>query len=420
MSIPLDRLYHFLEDSVDHDMIIYRWLPHGSRNLEHCKPLRDYGDQSYLNPVVLCHDQEPLNFSDITDRLQHWMQIKDIRTGPTDWHLLYRFPWNTHSRYVLLHSEQNSIDVSKFEQYHAVPVYYWSHALIARDWFRYAQHDPVLTQSCSDSRDFLIYQRAWSGGREYRLKFSELLLDAGLEKHCLTSFNAVDDVHYRDHAFANPKLQIARSDLEHRLPPNRHVSSASADYCNRDYAQCQLEVVLETLCDDQRLHLTEKILRPIACGKPFLLVSTPGALAYLRGYGFRTFGDIIDESYDHETDVLKRLELILGEMQRLRQHPQRQRIYQELQQRARFNRHWFFSEQFHNMVVDEYKRNMHQALIAVSQSLDGRFLEERWQYTHQRDQRSDIYKLCRQQLDQKSTDVESLDPSQSSPGGLSR
>lgn len=381
-------------------MVIYRWSPHGSRKLEHCLPLRDYGHQLHLDPIVVCHDQEPLDFSDVTGRLQDWAQLKDIQPGPTDWHMLYRFGWNVHSSYLLVHSEQNSGEVSKFAQCHAVPVYYWCHALIARDWFRYAQHDPALEQSCQGDQDFLIYQRAWAGSREYRLKFSELLLDSGLEKHCLTSFNPVDDVHYRDHEFANPRLQINRSDLEQRLPPNCHVSSSSADYCNQDYAQCQLEVVLETLCDDRRLHLTEKTLRPIACGKPFLLVSTPGALSYLREYGFKTFGDILDESYDQETDVLKRLELIVCEMQRLHQHPRRQRIYQELQQRAQFNRQWFFSDQFQDLVVNEYKQNMHEALITVSRSLDGRFLEERWNHTHQRDQLESVYRRCCQQLAQ--------------------
>jgi hypothetical protein len=306
---------------------------------------------------------------------------------------------------VLVHSEQNSIEVAKFAEYHAVPVYYWSHALIARDWFRYAQHDPVLQQPYRASQDFLIYQRAWSGSREYRLKFSELLLDAHLEKHCRTSFCALDGGHYLDHQFVNAQLQTTRTDLEHRLLPNQHSSSASADYCNLDYIQCHMEVVLETLCDDQRLHLTEKTLRPMACGKPFMLVSTPGSLSYLRSYGFHTFGDIIDESYDQETDVLKRLQKVVSEMQRLHCDPQKQKIYQELQQRAQHNQRWFFSQEFHDLVVNEYKSNMRQALVDVSRSQDSKFLEERWQYTHHRDRMAEVYELCQQHLGQKSNRV---------------
>ena len=34
MSVPLDRLYNFLHDVVDHDITIYRFWPHGSKKLE--------------------------------------------------------------------------------------------------------------------------------------------------------------------------------------------------------------------------------------------------------------------------------------------------------------------------------------------------------------------------------------------------
>jgi len=35
---------------------------------------------------------------------------------------------------------------------------------------------------------------------------------------------------------------------------------------------------------------------------PFILVGTQGSLQYLRSYGFKTFGDIWDESYDDADD----------------------------------------------------------------------------------------------------------------------
>jgi hypothetical protein len=135
------------------------------------------------------------------------------------------------------------------------------------------------------------------------LTFADQLVRAGLTKHCRTSFAPVDSgVHYSQHTFENPNLAITRTDLETMLPANTHDSNASADYHNQDYAQTGMEIVPETLFDDSRLHLTEKALRPIACGKPFMLVATAGSLKYLRSYGFETFGNLIDESYDLETD----------------------------------------------------------------------------------------------------------------------
>jgi hypothetical protein len=38
---------------------------------------------------------------------------------------------------------------------------------------------------------------------------------------------------------------------------------------------------------------------------PFVIVGTRGSLEYLRSYGFRTFGDIWDESYDDANDDVR-------------------------------------------------------------------------------------------------------------------
>jgi hypothetical protein len=43
---------------------------------------------------------------------------------------------------------------------------------------------------------------------------------------------------------------------------------------------------------------------------PFVLVAPAGSLAYLREYGFKTFDEIFDESYDLETDDVKRIEAV--------------------------------------------------------------------------------------------------------------
>ena len=51
MSVPLDRLYHYLADVVNHDLVIYRWAPHGSRKLEDLQHLTKYPEyQWYNNP----------------------------------------------------------------------------------------------------------------------------------------------------------------------------------------------------------------------------------------------------------------------------------------------------------------------------------------------------------------------------------
>jgi len=70
-------------------------------------------------------------------------------------------------------------------------------------------------------------------------------------------------------------------------------------------AESLLYLVTETVATHRRHHLTEKTFKPIALGMPFIIVGTRGSLEYLRSYGFRTFGDIWDESYDFAEDEVR-------------------------------------------------------------------------------------------------------------------
>ena len=392
MSVPLDRLYNFLHSLVDHDITIYRFWPHGSKKLEDLVPLVPHmsRDKEITRPQVIFHDQEPLNFnywnSDDFAQLWHWY-VETLQLNPlyskvesvkyqSSLHLRGLIHTNLYDYVLLVHSEKNSKEVNEYFQHGFLPVYYWSHAVIAADWFRYAQHDPVLQyDTAMFAQDFLIYNRAWSGTREYRLTFVDQLVQAGLATHCRTSFAPVDsDLHYSQHQFANAGLAITRTDLETVLPANTHDSHASADYNNLDYAQTGMEIVLETLFDDSRWHLTEKALRPIACGKPFMLVATAGSLKYLRSYGFETFDDFIDESYDLETDPAARLNAVIREMTRISSLNALDKIvlWNQLHKIAARNKQRFFSAEWQASIVQEYVDNMNHAMITVNQHCTGK------------------------------------------------
>jgi hypothetical protein len=278
---------------------------------------------------------------------------------------------------LLIHSEQRSQEVENFTQKNFIPVYFWSHGLIAQDWFRYAEHDPTLKfNAASIQKEFLIYNRAWAGTREYRLSFAEKLVSEKLVNHCKTSFNPVDQqTHYTNHCFVNGDFAIQNQQLEQHFPLNSHPATASADYCGEDYVISGMEVVLETLFDDSRLHLTEKTLRPIACGKPFILVSTVGSLQYLRNYGFKTFDGLIDESYDLVANSKDRLHAVVQEMKRIAalDANDKQQLYEKLHQIAEHNKQRFFNG-FSNQIVEEYKTNMIQGLAVANQHHTGKHL----------------------------------------------
>jgi hypothetical protein len=416
MSVPLDRLYHYLDDVVNHDLLIYGWMPHGSRNLDDLKMLHDkitprdwkslrstLTKQEFIlavvrhdHAVMICHDQEPLDFDRYSlDEIKTVIKKTNQKYGEetsmselmensarADIALEYcaklglrgiTNPANYHDQTLLLHSELNSPHVVEFEKQGYVPVYYWSHGLIAQDWFRYAKHDPVLKfNPVNINSDFLVYNRAWSGTREYRLCFTEQVVENGLSQHCKMSFSTQDNMPYHQHQFVNPEFQITNYDLHDFFPANTHTASASADYCGPDYATSGIEIVLETLFDDSRLHLTEKTLRPIACSKPFLLMAAPGSLQYLRQYGFQTFAGLLDESYDTVQNPRQRLQAVIKEMSRISALPQQEKIqlFSALNQIAEQNKHHFFNHLF-DLVKQEYVNNMEQAITIMNQHKTG-------------------------------------------------
>ena len=61
----------------------------------------------------------------------------------------------------------------------------------------------------------------------------------------------------------------------------------------------------------------EKIMIPILFKKPFLNLGPLNGLEILKSYGFKTFDSVIDESYDKEVDLDKRMDMVLDELERL-------------------------------------------------------------------------------------------------------
>ena len=67
---------------------------------------------------------------------------------------------------------------------------------------------------------------------------------------------------------------------------------------------------------EQGVH-SEKVLKPLAFRQPFVVWGPQGYLKWLRTWGFETFNNCIDESYDLEEDNEKRLEMVVKEVDRL-------------------------------------------------------------------------------------------------------
>ena len=395
MSVPLDRLYNYLNSLCNHDLLIYRFSPHGSKNLSDLRELSNYDPLDWrwclLTPGVIVHDQEPLYFNtttatSIVTNICYRSQLDCITPFLKELATKYWFRALTMFRYgiydktLLIHSEKNSPDVNKFCKFEFIGVYWWAHAAIACDWYRFAKHDISLAVNFERiTNDFLIYNRAWLGTREYRVKFTEMIVDHNLQNFCNMKFNPMDDhCHYQDFQPVNAAFKANRYDIENYFEPCYADSYSSADYNSEDYSSIAIEVVLETLFDDQRWHLTEKSLRPIACGRPFILAATAGSLQYIRSYGFQTFAPYIDENYDTIQDPLSRLAAITNEMKRISQlSPKDKRsLWHAVYGVAKNNQNLFFSDQWQSGIFKEFVANINQGLAIMEQHKTGRYWKQ--------------------------------------------
>jgi len=375
MTIPLNNLYHYIYELFASPVYIYLFYPHGSRDILKLSGLFPV-DKHFDDEIrVVCHDQEPLNYllyqnhpDNIIDLFQRKYLYKQYydREYLKNCNLRIALSYGKHYKLILLHSEKNSQDLEKYRQACFVDVYYWCHAVIARDWYRFAQYDVKLDKTSSIDKDFLIYCRGCSGSREYRIKFQELLVKNNLHTYCKTSINKSD----LNHTFSNNMFCPESFDFLNVINSNTVDASSSAEYVPEDFVSTNISVVLETVFDGPKIHLTEKILRAIACAHPFILAAGPGSLKYLHSYGFKTFSPWIDESYDCEFDSVLRLEKIIQSMKLFVALPPKQKTkhVREMKKIANYNKRHFFSKKFSDIVIDELKLNIQAAVAQVIES----------------------------------------------------
>jgi hypothetical protein len=84
------------------------------------------------------------------------------------------------------------------------------------------------------------------------------------------------------------------------------------------YENSYFSVITETTYfNDEPVFLTEKTFKAVIMKHPFILVTVPGSLKYLKQLGYKTFDGLIDERYDQEQDDTERLTMVVNEIERL-------------------------------------------------------------------------------------------------------
>ena len=203
-------------------------------------------------------------------------------------------------------------------------LYYFFHGFAALDWYRGFYALNYNKQVVVNYKyDYITFNRLVANDRSYRCYFISKLAEELLLEHGQISFGLVTEQASWQEEIIDSNTKLSTKAINHiklHLPSTpliidneRILGSASASIpsCVNDSFW---HIVTETVFYYDKLHLTEKIFKPIAMKQPFMLLGAVGNLAYLKSYGFKTFDGIIDESYDTIEDNDLRTEAVVEQI----------------------------------------------------------------------------------------------------------
>lgn len=257
--------------------------------------------------------------------------------------------------------------------------YYFFHGFAALDWYRDYQYYPNVENQFS--KVFISLNRLCTKDRSYRLNLVARYIEKGILDRGAVSLMLEDPgMGNWEEELADPNTRLSPSSKQKVLSQIRKLpgslvldkfkppgqSSADSGIDNWRLQRSGLwHVVAETVFYDEKLHLTEKIFKPISVRRPFILVAAPGNLAYLKSYGFKTFDRWIDESYDNEKDPDRRIEMIVTELEKLCKLTDRELVemHREMEEILDYNFEHFYGD-FKKIIVNEMCDNL-ERIFAV-------------------------------------------------------
>jgi hypothetical protein len=313
--LQIDHVYEFFYENIFKDFSVCHF-PGGVPKLTNLTQADLYiFTKSLYNLKIFFYDQEPI-----------------IPSIVNEYFIMTKL-WMNKEETIMCVSE-HSTEVTQYKT-----LYYFFHGFAALDWYR-GYHALNYNKSIVKEykHDYITFNRIISHDRSYRIYFVSLLKAQGLLEQGLVSFGVTDDQFgdWRDEV-ADPNTKLSEHARQHA---NLHLTdinrlvidhaelpgSASAniprtldcwmlpDFPAPPSVDAFWHIVTETVFYYDKLHLTEKIFKPIVSKQPFMLLAAPGNLAYLKSYGFKTFDSVIDESYDSIKDNDARAEAVVKQL----------------------------------------------------------------------------------------------------------
>jgi hypothetical protein len=305
----------------------------------------------------------------------------NVAPGPPSQPGMHSFAYSANF-HVFANSEKSASKKKSLKNWKVHDWYFFFHGFAALDWFN--DYKYLNFSHHKISKVFICLNHLITNNRSYRLNLLAQLKRRQLVAHGFVSAPLLTkDLIKQELADPDSRLTLStkKSILNHLIPTagpmvldtcNYNEASASI---NNDYAHNALwNVVTETVYYDEKLHLTEKIFKPIVTRRPFILVAAPGNLAYLKSYGFQTFDRWIDESYDTEPDPDTRIQLIADQLERLCAMPWQDlmQMYSEMQEVLEFNHRHFYTD-FKKIIVNELVDNFEVCTKQYNMGISDRY-----------------------------------------------
>lgn len=296
----------------------------------------DVFDRLTLKKIIY-HDQEPIMFNAYKEKWANRIYLTN----------------RLETNHLLGNSEKNSVEKDNLLKASGWHDFYWfSNGFLSLEWYRYYKYATYLENSWTPTKTFSSYNRILPH-REHRLAIANHLY-THYPKKIILSRHFGDDA--PDNLFVNTTLT--------------HSENLSYTIHEQDFIDSFCHIVTERIFFENRIHLTEKIFRPIVCCRPFILVSSPGALSYLKGYGFKTFGDFWSEDYDNIKDHNKRLAACIETIDEIASMSKKRMLemLNEMKDILLYNRKHFYNN-FEKMITVELYDNLTKAMSAKNETI---------------------------------------------------
>ena len=301
---------------------------------------------------VFFHDQEPVD-ADLYDPL-----FRDVIGRNLD------IPNNPPGHVVV--SERGEMVEQLCNRYGWTSHYYFYHGWACQDWFR-GYDKTFLIPRARDrkpTQTFMSPNRIVAGKRDHRVLFLYNVFRHGLQNNHISAprICPVENIDITSIAqkYTNVYQDITQVFEQAQLPRlfagEDTQNMTSCWLTNFSEATDSLVYVpTETVYFGRRQHLTEKTFKAIALEMPFVLVAPAGSLEYLRSYGFKTFEGIFDESYDTETDDIRRIEKVTKLLKELNDlsATERQAIHRACLPVVQHNFEHFYGRGFSDILWEE-------------------------------------------------------------------